>query len=66
MKIVSSSLALAALLAGCSSSNEETAPKHVQHQELYKAANEPLEKAKGAEQQIFDSAAEQQKQAEGL
>lgn len=66
MKIVLTGLAFSVLLAGCSSSSEEPKAKQTQNQELYKAVNAPLEKAKGAEQQIFDGAAEQQKQAENL
>lgn len=66
MKIVASGLAIAMLSTGCSPSNEEQMAKRGQNQELYKAVNAPLEKAKGAEQQIFDGASEQQKQAENL
>lgn len=66
MKIVLIGLAISMLLAGCSSSNEESKAKQTQNQELYKAVNAPMDKAKGAEQQIFDGASEQQKQAENL
>jgi len=59
-------LTLILSMFGCSSAKEETAGSAVQHKQLYNAVNEQLERAKGVEKQVFDSAEEQKKQMDKL
>lgn len=54
------------LLAACSSSSDESSADKASHKALYNAANQPLEKAKGVEQEILDNAEQQKKQMEDL
>ena len=54
------------LLAACSSSNDESASNKNERTAITEAVNQPLDKAKGVEQQILDNAAEQRKQADDL
>lgn len=57
-------LALALLLVGgCSSSTED---RKEARKEVVDSVHQPLDKAKGVEQQILDNAAEQRKQVDDL
>ncbi|MGY6274423.1 hypothetical protein [Methylomonas sp. MgM2] len=63
MKSMFGLLLLVSVLPGCSSPAEDnTQPQN----DVAGAINQPLEKAKGLEQQILDNAAERQKQADEL
>jgi len=53
---------LLGMALACSSEQEKTATENQQHKALYKAVNQPLEKAKGVEQLILDGAEQQRKQ----
>ena len=63
MKYLISALLLTTFLAGCSSSAEDNQQPQ---RKPAKAVHQPLDKAKGVEQQILDNAAEQRKQIDGL
>jgi len=60
-------LLMACTLAACDSSPQpSTAATEPQHLPLYNAVEQPLEKARDAEKQIFDSADRQKQQAEEM
>lgn len=63
MRTLIHALMLGILLSACSSSTED---KTQTQKDVVDSAQQPLDKAKGVEQEIFDSAEAQRKQAEGL
>ncbi len=65
MKTTLIGLTLVCGLSACNSP-QDTAVAEQQHKQLYNAVNQPLEKARDAEQQIFDNAASQKKQADEI
>lgn len=64
MKDLLIATALLLLLSACTSSDEEASADKESHKVLYNAVNQPLEKAKGVEQEILDNAEQQKKQME--
>ena len=63
MKHLITVLALATLSIACSSSSEDSKEAD---KEVADAVHQPLEKAKGVEQQIFENAAKQRRQVDDL
>ena len=63
MRTLIHALRLGILLSACSSSTED---KTQPQKDVVDSVQQPLDKAKGVEQQIFDSAEAQRKQAEDL
>lgn|GEM_PF-2287194 len=66
MKIFLLGSILIIALFGCSSPNEDKTASGEQHKQLSNAVKQPLEQAKDVERQVFESAEQQKKQAEGL
>lgn len=66
MKNLLSGLMLLLPLFGCSSSEQANTSSDNQNKALSNAVKEPLDKARDAEKQVFDSAEQQKKQAEDL
>ncbi len=64
MKNIIVGLVLIGLLSACSSSDKEGASENQQLNALHGAINQPLERAKGVEQQILEGAEERKKQVE--
>lgn len=64
MKNLITVLVLAMLSMACSSSSTEN--KQEEANDLADAGHQPLDKAKAVEQQIFDSAAQQRREIDGL
>lgn len=61
-------LVMACSLAACDSSQQQNTASggEQQHKPLYNAVAQPLEQARDAEKQVFDSADRQKKQAEEM
>ena len=66
MKKFLGGLLLVLALFGCSSPKEETTTADDSHKQLSNAVNQPMDKARSAEKQVFDSAEQQKKQADDL
>ncbi|MDD1623090.1 MAG: hypothetical protein LUQ11_16575 [Methylococcaceae bacterium] len=66
MKKFLGGLLLILSMVGCSSPKEETTTAGDQHKQLSNAVHEPLDKARSAEKQVFDSAEQRKKQADDL
>jgi hypothetical protein len=66
MKFFLGGLILALASFGCSSPKEEKTAADDQHKQLSNAVHEPLDKARSAEKQVFDSAEQRKKQADDL
>jgi hypothetical protein len=66
MRNIVTGLVLIGLLTACSSSGEDNSGENQQHKALYNSVNQPLDQAKGVEQQILEGAEERRRHAEGL
>ena len=63
MKVLLNVLISLMLLVGCSSSTDE---REKERKEIVDSVHEPLDKAKGLEQQILDNASDQRKQLDDM
>jgi len=63
MKFLLNVLISLTLLVGCSSSTDE---REKERKEIVDSVHEPLDKAKGLEQQILDNASDQRKQLDDM